>query len=89
MCVIVAHKFSRLIARAGYSTSSTSTLFNTTEYMCEALRTVIGLSPPGTRPDCFRHYELLTAGDIVVTTEHPNGTHSAQTCARISTASCR
>ena len=52
---------------------------NTTEYMCEALRTVIGLSPPGTRPDCFRHYELLTAGDIVVTTEHPNGTHSLHT----------
>ena len=47
--------------------------------MCESLRTVIGLSPPGTRPDCFRHYELLTAGDIVVMIEHPNGTHSLHT----------
>ena len=61
---------------------------NTTEHVREALRTVIGLSPP-TRPDCFRHYELLTAGDIVVTTEHerPTASRSSRT-ARVCRSGC-
>ena len=54
-------------------------LIDPDEFMCESLRTVVGLSPPGTRPDCFRHYELLTAGAVIVTDEHPNGTHSLHT----------
>ena len=44
--------------------------------MCGALNSLIGLSPPGSRPDCFRHYEFLLGGTVLLTSEHEEGTHT-------------
>ena len=46
---------------------------NGTDYIRAAMGSMITLSPPGTGVDCFRHYEMLLAGTLVVRrgAEHP------------------